>query len=138
MGGVPTLACTLFEVCGFYARAGSEKMDLTVKPIQKGLFFITHPSFCCSSCLLHGSYSPCIAPPPPAAPPVLMKRLSFFAPVHYTTLKSQSWVFLFPSTYLHSPTSVFPMDEGTLKTPIPKCRLYRSFLFGVVKHFCRF
>jgi hypothetical protein len=24
------------------------------------------------------------------------------------------------------------MDEGTLKTPIPKCRLYWSFLFGVV------
>jgi hypothetical protein len=30
------------------------------------------------------------------------------------------------------------MDEGTLKTPIPKCRLYWSFLFGVVKQFCRF
>jgi hypothetical protein len=28
--------------------------------------------------------------------------------------------------------------EGTLKTPIPKCRLYWSFLFGVVKKFCRF
>ena len=28
------------------------------------------------------------------------------------------------------------MDEGTLKTPIPKCRLYWSFLFGVVKQFC--
>jgi hypothetical protein len=27
------------------------------------------------------------------------------------------------------------MDEGTLKTPIPKCRHYWSFLFGVVKHF---
>jgi hypothetical protein len=25
-----------------------------------------------------------------------------------------------------------PMDEGTLKTPIPKCHLYWSFLFGVV------
>jgi hypothetical protein len=24
------------------------------------------------------------------------------------------------------------MDEGTLETPIPKCRLYWSFLFGVV------
>jgi hypothetical protein len=24
------------------------------------------------------------------------------------------------------------MDEGTLKSPIPKCRLYWSFLFGVV------
>jgi hypothetical protein len=24
------------------------------------------------------------------------------------------------------------MDKGTLKTPIPKCRLYWSFLFGVV------
>jgi hypothetical protein len=24
------------------------------------------------------------------------------------------------------------MDEGTLKTPIPKCRLYWSFFFGVV------
>ncbi len=30
------------------------------------------------------------------------------------------------------------MDEGTLKTPVPKCRLYGSFLFGVVKQFCRF
>ncbi len=30
------------------------------------------------------------------------------------------------------------MDEGTLKTPIPECRLYWSFLFGVAKHFCRF
>ncbi len=30
------------------------------------------------------------------------------------------------------------MDEGTLKTPIPKCRLYWSFLFGVVRQFCRF
>jgi hypothetical protein len=30
------------------------------------------------------------------------------------------------------------MDEGTLNTPIPKCRLYWSFLFGVVKQFCRF
>jgi hypothetical protein len=29
-------------------------------------------------------------------------------------------------------------NEGTLKTPIPKCRLYWSFLFGVVKQFCRF
>jgi hypothetical protein len=27
------------------------------------------------------------------------------------------------------------MDEGTLKTPIPKCRLYWSFLSGVVKQF---
>ncbi len=27
------------------------------------------------------------------------------------------------------------MDEGTLETPIPKCRLYWSFLFGVVKQF---
>ncbi len=27
------------------------------------------------------------------------------------------------------------MDEGTLKTPIPKCRLYWSFLFEVVKQF---
>ncbi len=27
--------------------------------------------------------------------------------------------------------------EGTLKTPIPKCRLYWSFLLGVVKQFCR-
>jgi hypothetical protein len=26
------------------------------------------------------------------------------------------------------------MDEGTLKTPIPKSRLYWSFLFGVVRH----
>jgi hypothetical protein len=24
------------------------------------------------------------------------------------------------------------VDEGTFKTPIPKCRLYWSFLFGVV------
>ncbi len=30
------------------------------------------------------------------------------------------------------------MDEGTLKTPIPKCRLFWSFLFGVVKQFIRF
>jgi hypothetical protein len=27
------------------------------------------------------------------------------------------------------------MAEGTLKTPIPKCRLYLSFLFGVVWQF---
>ncbi len=27
------------------------------------------------------------------------------------------------------------MDEGTLKTPIPKYRYYWSFLFGVVKQF---
>jgi hypothetical protein len=25
------------------------------------------------------------------------------------------------------------MDEGTLKTPTPKCRLYWSFLLGEVK-----
>ncbi len=31
-----------------------------------------------------------------------------------------------------------PMNEVTLKTPIPLCRLYWSFLFGVVKQFCRF
>ncbi len=30
------------------------------------------------------------------------------------------------------------MDEGTLKTPIPYCRLYSSFLLRVVKQFCRF
>ncbi len=30
------------------------------------------------------------------------------------------------------------MEEGTLKTPIPKCRLYWSFLVGVVKQFCMF
>jgi hypothetical protein len=30
------------------------------------------------------------------------------------------------------------MDERTLKIPIPKCRLYWSFLFGVMKQFCRF
>ncbi len=31
------------------------------------------------------------------------------------------------------------MDEGTLKTAIPKCSLFcRSFMFGVVKQFCRF
>jgi hypothetical protein len=30
------------------------------------------------------------------------------------------------------------MDEGTLKTPILKCRLYWLFLLGVVKQFCRF
>jgi hypothetical protein len=30
------------------------------------------------------------------------------------------------------------MDKGTLKTPIPKCRLYWSFLFGVMNQFCRF
>ncbi len=28
------------------------------------------------------------------------------------------------------------MGEGTLKTPVPKCSLYWSFLFGVVKQFC--
>ncbi len=28
---------------------------------------------------------------------------------------------------------IFPMDEGTIKTPIPKCRLYWCFLgWGVV------
>ena len=31
-----------------------------------------------------------------------------------------------------SMTTVAFMDEGTLKTPILKCRLYFSFLFGVV------
>jgi hypothetical protein len=30
------------------------------------------------------------------------------------------------------------MDEGTLEIPIPQCRLYWSFLFGVVKQFCSF
>jgi hypothetical protein len=30
------------------------------------------------------------------------------------------------------------MEEGTLKTQIPYCRLYWSFLLGVVKQFCRF
>ncbi len=30
------------------------------------------------------------------------------------------------------------MDEGTLKTPIPQCRLYWLFLFGMVKLLCRF
>ncbi len=35
-------------------------------------------------------------------------------------------------------TIAVAMEEGTIKTPIPKCRLYWSFLFGVVKHFCRF
>jgi hypothetical protein len=30
------------------------------------------------------------------------------------------------------------MNEGTLKTPTPKCRLYWSLLLGVVKQFCRF
>jgi hypothetical protein len=30
------------------------------------------------------------------------------------------------------------MYEGTLKTSIPKCRLYWPFLFGVVRQFCRF
>ncbi len=36
--------------------------------------------------------------------------------------------------------SFLSIDEGTLKTqtPIPECRLYWSFLFGVVKQFCRF
>ncbi len=34
--------------------------------------------------------------------------------------------------------SALSMDEGTLKTPIPKCRLYWSILFGVVKQICRF
>ncbi len=33
---------------------------------------------------------------------------------------------------------LFLMDEGPLKTPIPLRRLYWSFLFGVVKQFCRF
>ncbi len=33
---------------------------------------------------------------------------------------------------------IFCMDEGTFKTPIPKCRLQWSFLFGVGKQFCRF
>ncbi len=32
----------------------------------------------------------------------------------------------------------YTMDEGTLKTPIPYCRLYWLFLFGVMKQFCRF
>ncbi len=30
------------------------------------------------------------------------------------------------------------MEEGTLKTPTPKCCLYLSFLLGAVKQFCRF
>ncbi len=30
------------------------------------------------------------------------------------------------------------MDEGPLKTPIPQCRLYWSFLLRVGKQFCRF
>jgi hypothetical protein len=35
---------------------------------------------------------------------------------------------LFPWRKAH--TTVTGMDEGTLKTPIPSCRLYWSFLFG--------
>jgi hypothetical protein len=33
---------------------------------------------------------------------------------------------------IHWPRCVHPMDEGTLKTPTPKCRLYWSFLLGSV------
>jgi hypothetical protein len=33
---------------------------------------------------------------------------------------------------------IFIEDEETLKTSIPKCRLYWSFLFGVVHQFGRF
>ncbi len=43
-----------------------------------------------------------------------------------------------PRTRLLNILYSIPMDEGTLKTPIPYCRLYWSFLFGVVKQFCRF
>ncbi len=35
-------------------------------------------------------------------------------------------------------SKVHIMDDGTLKTPTPKRRLYWSFLLGVVKQFCRF
>ncbi len=31
--------------------------------------------------------------------------------------------------------SVAPMDEGTLKSPIPKCRLYWSFCLGSCSNF---
>jgi hypothetical protein len=33
---------------------------------------------------------------------------------------------------IHWPRCVHPMDEGTLKTPTPKCRVYKSFLLGSV------
>ncbi len=41
---------------------------------------------------------------------------------------------LFLSITVHTQGTIpLPMDEGALKTPIPKCCLYKSFLFGVVK-----
>ncbi len=42
---------------------------------------------------------------------------------------------------LMNPVIVFitaTMEEGTLKTPIPKCRLYWSVLSGEVEQLCRF
>ncbi len=40
--------------------------------------------------------------------------------------------------YLRSARYGQTMDKGALKTPIPKCRLYWSILFGLVKQICRF
>ncbi len=46
-------------------------------------------------------------------------------------------LFIIPRIVLYPVWMVLHMDEGTIKTPIPKCRLYWSFLFGVGKQFCR-
>ncbi len=54
-------------------------------------------------------------------------------------LYSASWLLMHADRgYIQQWMCVPLMDEGTLKTPIPKCRLYWSFLFGVVKQFYRF
>jgi hypothetical protein len=60
----------------------------------------------------------------------------------YVTVVKESPTWLPPPRPPHPRYRIFLlniwyiMDEGTLKTPIPKCRLYWSFLFGVVKQFC--
>jgi hypothetical protein len=49
----------------------------------------------------------------------------------YTTYTQRPLRNLYRHSCTHGRTHT-GMNEETLKTPIPKCRLYRSFLFGVV------
>jgi hypothetical protein len=58
-----------------------------------------------------------------------------------TVIRSRQNAFLLVVIIVLTPLicgRLLSMDEGTLKTSIPKCRLYWLFLFGVVKQFCRF
>jgi hypothetical protein len=63
-------------------------------------------------------------------------------PSHQHMLKKEKWLSK-PREFsvlqvFNFNTRVTVMDEGTVKTPIPKCRLYWSFCFWVVKQFCSF